>query len=226
MLLPATSASSKEAVIEEQIVSKGKKRTFFLVAPASKSGPLPLLITLQGNGRDAKKSVERWAEIANKEGIIVASPVASQRSGWRASEDGPEFFRQVVEAIKAKRSVNARRVYVLGGHQSAPLAFALGLIDSEYYAAAVGYAGALDTFAFDLVDNARRKIPTAIVVGMADPIFSFENLKTMRDMLNSRRIPVEIIELAEHDNDYGKGFAVVNQAAWNFLSRHELPESR
>ncbi len=219
------SAPQKSPIREEQFLSKGKKRVYYFFAPegANASTPLPLVIPLLGKGRDAKQAIEKWQEIATREKFIVASPMASNRSGWSGSLDGPEFFRGFVEAIKSKCAVNTQKIYLFGHKESASMAIALALIESEYYAAVSSNFGSLDTFSYRLIDGARRKIPVAMMIGGDDPFFPLETIKAARDALNARSFPVEIIQIPGHDNDYNKGFDLVNRAAWDFLKAHELP---
>jgi poly(3-hydroxybutyrate) depolymerase len=217
------SAPEKSSVREEQFTAKGKKRVYYLFAPANASKPLPLVIPLLGKGRDAKKAIEKWTEIAARENFVVASPQALSRSGWSGASEGPEFFRGFIEAIKTKCAINDRRIYLFGQKESASMAVALGLIESEYYAAIVSYFGSLDTFSYHLIERARRKIPVAMMIGRDDPFFPLETIKAARDALNARSFPVEIILIPGHDNDYNRGFDAVNRAAWDFLKAQELP---
>lgn len=219
------SASEKSPIREEQFLSKGKKRVYYFFAPegANASTPLPLVIPLLGKGRDAKKAIERWKELALRENFVVASPMALSRSGWGGADDGPEFFRGFVESIKAKCAINTQRIYLFGHKESASMAIALGLIESEYYAAVASNFGSLDTFSYRLIDAARRKIPVAMMIGRDDPFFPLETIKAARDALNARSFPVEIILIPGHDNDYNRGFDLVNRTAWEFLKAHELP---
>jgi poly(3-hydroxybutyrate) depolymerase len=225
LFLPCASLaqSGKSPVTQERLIHRGSKRTFFLYVPPGLTSPAPVLLTLYGKGREEKRPVERWVELARSEGMIVAGPVARDRKGWQAEDDGTAFMRQVIEAVKSKHQVDAQRIYLFGAHEGAAMSVALGLIDSQYYAATVGYAGTIDAFSFRLIDNAERKIPIGLVIGTADRTFSFETIRATRDALNARSFPFEIIELGEHDNDYNRGSAGVNLAAWNFLKQHQLP---
>ncbi|MEW6212413.1 MAG: dienelactone hydrolase family protein [Acidobacteriota bacterium] len=216
------SEPEKSPVQEEQFLSKGKKRIYYLFAPAG-DNPLPLVIPLLSKGRDAKRAIERWREIAAREKFVVASPQALARSGWSGASEGPEFFRGLIESIKTKCAIDERRIYLFGHKESATMAIALGMIESEYYAAIVSYFGSLDTFSYHLIERARRKIPVGMLIGKDDPFFPLETIKATRDALNARNFPVEIILIPGHDNDYNRGFDVVNRAAWDFLKAHGLP---
>ncbi|HEY7545398.1 MAG TPA: dienelactone hydrolase family protein [Blastocatellia bacterium] len=216
------SAPEKKPVREEQFMLKGKKRVYYLFAPAS-STPLPLVVPLLGKGRDAKKAIEKWQELAARENFVVASPMALNRSGWSGVTESPEFFRALIESIKAKCAINTQKIYLFGHKESATMAIALGLIESEYYAAVVSYFGSLDTFSYHLIERAKRKIPVGMLIGRDDPFFPLETIKATRDALNARNFPVEIVQIPGHDNDYNRGFDLVNRAAWDFFKAYQLP---
>jgi predicted esterase len=50
-------------------------------------------VLLHGSGRNGLSLVEKWKDLASKEGIILAGPDAANPNVWSPSEDGPDFLR-------------------------------------------------------------------------------------------------------------------------------------
>src|SRR3989442_1663603 len=91
-----------DKVVKASIVSNKNKRTYYLFVPASAKESAPLIILLHGSGRDGMSLVEKWKDLAAKEGFIIAGPDAESGGGWSAPRDGPDFLRDLVEALKSK----------------------------------------------------------------------------------------------------------------------------
>lgn len=221
-------AVSADGIIKDTIVSRGKKRAFYLYVPKSLTAakPAPLIVTLHGSGRNGETLVEKWRELAEKEGIILVGPDASDSMQWRIPHDGPDFIFELVEALKAKYPINARRVYLFGHSAGAMAGIYLSLLESRYFAAAALHAGALRLSKQDLawMEGAERKVPLAIFVGTDDPLFPLRVVRATRDALKQRGFPVELTEIKGHTHDYYSRAAAINKSAWEFLSRQELAE--
>src|SRR5690348_14241626 len=118
VVLSVSSVSSvaKDDITKELITSNGKTRAYYLYVPSTlKPGtPAPLIVTLHGSNRTGITLVEKWKDLAKKEGIILAGPDATNLQGWGAPQDGPEFLRDLVESLKAKYAINPKRVYLFG----------------------------------------------------------------------------------------------------------------
>jgi polyhydroxybutyrate depolymerase len=102
-----------DKIVREQILSNKKKRTFYLYVPSSIKTQAPLIVLLHGSGHVGLSLVEKWKDLANKEGFVVVGPDADG-SGWSTPRDGPEFLHDVVEELKSKYPINPRRVYLFG----------------------------------------------------------------------------------------------------------------
>ena len=78
VLLPvaAAGAAGDDKIVKNSVTSEGRKRTYYLFAPAglSREKPAPLLVLLHGSGRNGKILVEHWQKLAAQEGIILAGP--------------------------------------------------------------------------------------------------------------------------------------------------------
>jgi tetratricopeptide (TPR) repeat protein len=136
--------------------------------------------------------------------------------------DGPAFLHELVEAVKAKYPINAKRVYLFGHSGGAVFALLMSLYESEYFAATAIHAGALYPEATMLIDLAKRKTPIQIQVGTVDEFFPLTTVRETRDLLNARGFAVQMIEIPGHNHWYYDLAPKINQAAWDFLKTQEL----
>src|SRR6267378_7775579 len=86
LLVFSISASASDDITKELITSNGKTRAYYLYVPSSiKAGsPAPLIVMLHGSGRVCMSLVEKWKDLAKKEGFIIAGPDSSDTRGWRS----------------------------------------------------------------------------------------------------------------------------------------------
>lgn len=224
VLLPVTASAATSKITKESLESQGKKRAYYLYVPDSvkSAKPAPLILMLHGSGRNGSPLVEKWKDLADKEGIILAGPDALDSSHWSMQDDSPEFLHDVIEAVKAKSTVNPRRVYLFGHSAGATYALFMSLLESEYFAAAAIHAGALEKGDASLFDYAKRKVPLTIYVGTKDLFFPLTAVRATRDMLASRGFNVQLTEIPNHDHNYYVIAKDVNDGAWNFLKQYEL----
>lgn len=214
-----------DKVSKESLESGGKKRTYYLLVPASLKAPAPLLVLLHGSGRNGLSLVDKWKELARREGFIIAGPDASESRGWRMPEDGPDFLHEVVESLKAKYPVDPRRVYLFGHSAGAVFALDMALMESEYFAAAAVHAGAWREAAeFDVLEQAKRKTPLAIFVGDRDPFFPLSSVRETESALKGRGFDIEVTVIKGHDHWYYDLAPGINRDAWGFLKRHALAQ--
>lgn len=224
ILSPHGPAPPPGEITKDTLVSRGEKRSFYTFVPetAAAPGSAPLIVMLHGSGRDGRVLVEKWRELAAREGIILGGPDARDKSGWAIPKDGPDFLRDLVETLKKKHpQINPRRVYLFGHSAGANFGIYMSLLESEYFAAAAVHAGAIpkdDPY----LDYAKRKIPLAIFAGAKDPLFPLPAVRATRDALNARGLPAQLTEIPNHGHDYYGRSAEINRAAWEFLSKHEL----
>jgi len=207
LLLPLLGPARADKISKETINSQGRQRTFYLFVPGSIKPPAPLLITLHGSGRNGLSLVEKWKNLAAKEGLILAGPDALDSQVWNTPEDGPDFLRDLAEELKAKYPVDPRRVYLFGHSAGAVFALGISMFESRYFAAAAVHAGAWrDPQEFALTQFARRKIPLAIVVGDSDAFFPVAAVKATKG----------------HNHNYYDSAGQINQVLWNFMKKCAL----
>src|SRR5829696_2578918 len=195
LLVSMSSASAKDEITKELITSNGKPRAYYLYVPSTVKAPAPLIVTLHGSNRNGVTLVEKWKDYAKKEGIILAGPDASNLRGWGSPQDGPDYLHQLVEELKTKYPINARRVYLFGHSAGASFALHMSMMESQYFAATAIHAGALSREDMGLLDLAKRKIPISIQVGDSDQFFPLKEVRATRDALKEAGIPVELIEI-------------------------------
>jgi poly(3-hydroxybutyrate) depolymerase len=224
LLLTFNVATAKDEITKELITSKGKTRAYYLYVPSTikPSSQAPLIVMLHGSGRIGITLVEKWKELARKEGIIIAGPDSTDTRGWASPQDGPDYLHDLVEELKAKYPVNPRRVYLFGHSAGASFALEISLMESQYFAATAIHAGALPPDDSGLIDTAKRKIPIYIQVGDSDQYFSLKLVRATRDDLNAKGFAVELTELPNHDHNYYEVAPKINRSAWDFLVKHEL----
>ena len=222
LLLSFSSAAAKDDITKELITSNGKTRAYYLYVPSTVKASAPLIVTLHGSNRTGVTLVEKWKDYAKKEGIILAGPDATNLRGWASPVDGPDFLRDLVEELKTKYPINPRRVYLFGHSAGAAFALQMSLMESQYFAATAIHAGALNSQGMDLIELAKRKIPISIQVGDSDEFFPLKLVRATRDALKDAEIPVELVEIKDHDHWYYDQAAKFNQTAWEFLKKYEL----
>ena len=225
LLLLSAPARAADKVSKETLESQGRKRTYYLYAPPSLKPSAPLVVLLHGSGRNGLSLVEKWKELAEREGLVIAGPDASDNRGWRTPEDGPDFIRDLVEALRQKYAVNPRRVYLFGHSAGAVFALDLSMLESEYFAATAVHAGSWRSEGeLSVIAYAKRKIPIAIIVGDRDAFFPVNSVSATEAALKGRGFDVEVTVVKGHDHWYYDRAAEFNRDAWAFLKRHELGE--
>ena len=221
---PLTPAQDKpNKIVKESILSNKKKRSFYLFVPATVNSPAPLIVLLHGSGRDGLSLVEKWKDLAGKEGFIIVGADADSGGGWSTPRDGPEFLRDLVEELKSKYPINPRRVYLFGHSAGAVFALMMSTVESEYFAATAIHAGGFRTpDEYITISSATRKIPLAIWVGTIDPFFPLVDVRATRDAFRAQGFTIEVIEMPGHDHWYYDLAPSINQKAWEFLKKYEL----
>lgn len=222
LALATAARAAADGVVKETLVSEGTKRSYYLFVPPNVTAakPAPLILSLHGSGDFGSTMVELWKELAAKEGVIVVGPNAYDYLRWVTPKDGPAFLYDLVEALKAKYPVDARRVYLFGHSGGSGFALNMSLLESEYFAATAVHASA--TCRGQYLGLAARKIPFAIFAGTADPVFPIREVRATRDLLAAHGFAVQYTEMPGHDHNYHARAAEINRAAWDFLKRHAL----
>jgi predicted esterase len=216
-------AHADDKVSKQTLESGGRKRTYYLYAPASLKPSAPLVVLLHGSGRDGLSLVERWKELAASEGFVIVGPNSRDSKSWRSPDDGPEFLHDLVEALRAKLSLDARRVYLFGHSAGAVFALHMALMQSEYFAAAAVHAGAWrEAREFSALEKAKRKTPLAIIVGDRDQFFPLDAVRATEAAIKEHGHEVEVTVMKGHDHWYYDLAPGINRGAWDFLKSRAL----
>jgi poly(3-hydroxybutyrate) depolymerase len=225
LLLSLTTAAQAAKIQKRTLTSGGVSRTYSLYVPDTlpKDARVPLLVTLHGSGRDGSVILEKWRGLADKEGIILVGPDSKNSQMWQAPEDGPVFLRDVVEEVKSSFPIDPRRVYLFGHSAGACFAFQMGLLESDYYAAAAIHAGVMRLQDDVLFQYANRKIPFTLFIGADDTLFPVADVKRTRDALLERGFIAEYTEIPHHDHNYYVLAGDINPKVWRFLKQYSLP---
>jgi poly(3-hydroxybutyrate) depolymerase len=161
--------------------------------------------------------------VADREGVILAAPTAHDSQYWQLREDGPRVFRDLVDAVAARTSIDPRRVYLFGHSGGAVYTLTLALLESEYFAAAAVHAGAWRTEReFAVLAHARRKIPIALFMGDRYPFFPVRSVHETDRMLREHGHPTLLRIIRRHRHTYAKVADTVNEEAWQFLREAAL----
>src|SRR6476646_6544781 len=223
-LLAVTSAAAFAAAKPEKqtITSQGGEGTYYKFVPEKLTAPAPLLLLLHGSGRDGMSQINEWKELAEKEGVILAAPDSANSREWSMNVDGPEFLHEVVEAVRAKHSVDGTRLYIFGHSAGAVFALYMGVMESRYFAACGVHAGAMGEDFYPTLDVAKRKIPISIWVGTEDPYFKLPLVKATQAELNKHGFEAKIVEIKGHDHNYYAVSKELNPQIWDFFRSNKL----
>src|SRR5438270_5366217 len=218
-LLALSSATAFAAAKPEKqtINSLGAERTYYTFVPEKLTAPAPLLLLLHGSGRDGMSQIDEWKALAEKEGIILIAPDSANSREWSMNTDGPEFLHDIVEAVRAKHSIDGARLYIFGHSAGAVFALYMGVMESRYFAAAGVHAGAMGEDFYPSLDLAQRKIPITIWVGTEDPYFKLTLVKATQAELNKHGFDAKVVEMKGHDHNYYAVSKDLNPKIWEFF---------
>ena len=218
-----TALANPPKITKETIEFGGKKRAYYLYVPENLPSKPPLILTLHGSSRDGSSLVEKWKDIADKEGFILAGPNSLNSSRWSSTDDSEDFLREIVEQLKGKYSVDPKRVFLFGHSAGAVYALNLSMSQSEYFAATAVHAGSWrSSQELNIVRLAKRKTPIAIFVGDVDQYFPLDSVKKTEELLKSNQFPVQVTIMKGHDHWYYDLAPDINRNAWAFLKQHSL----
>jgi predicted esterase len=218
---PLTSSTTK--ITKQTIEFGGKKRAYYLYVPDNVASKPPLIVTFHGSGRDGLSLVEKWKDLADQEGFILAGPNAMNSEKWNSTDDSADFIREIVEQLKSRYSVDPKRVFLFGHSAGAVYALNLSMIESEYFAATAVHAGSWRSDEeLSYVQLAKRKTPIAIFIGDRDQYFPIDSVKKTEELLKSNQFPVQVTVMKGHDHWYYDLAPDINRNAWAFLKQHSL----
>jgi len=218
-----TTLANSPKITKETIEFGGKKRAYYLYVPENLPSKPPLILTLHGSSRDGSSLVEKWKDIADKEGFILAGPNSLNSSRWSSTDDSEDFLREIVERLKGRYSIDPKRVFLFGHSAGAVYALNLSMSQSEYFAATAVHAGSWrSSEELNIVRLAKRKTPIAIFVGDVDQYFPLDSVKKTEELLKANQFPVQVTIMKGHDHWYYDLAPDINRNARAFLKQHSL----
>lgn len=149
----------------------------------------PAILVLHGAGGPgtsdltAQATRADWSSVAATNKFMVISVVGTNANGgWSPNADVPIMSAQLDDAA-AKYNIDRDRIYLWGFSAGGHVAHALGLNNTDYFAAYAVSAGSLTQFACTdngtippscnaLLGGAPRKIPVDIHLGDQDPLYT------------------------------------------------------
>lgn len=207
-------------VPERTVSCAGAEYRYLLLAPEGPQG-MPALLLLHGAGDTPEPMVESWRNLALTEHIVLIAPALPRVLAFEAL--APAVFTCMVEDAKRFFSLDIRRLYLFGNSMGGYLTYDAALLRSKYFAAAAVHAMNIDPDYVGIVDQAERKIPIAIYIGVRDPLVPVQGVRKTRDLLVQHGFPVHYLEIEGHDHNYYAVRDQVNADAWNFLKQKHLP---
>lgn len=214
-------ATAGPGISRHSLESRGEHRTYYLLAPTGHE-TRPLVFLLHGTGGTGRELVEQWSALAQQERLILAAPTSTDPVGWRVPRDGPDLFRDLVEAVSGGRPVDRRRIYMVGYSAGGDAALFSSLAQSEYFAASAVLAASLRPRQYPLIGLAARRIPIIIFAATRDSAYPLRELRATRKAFEARGFPIEYSELQGRDHGYVGHSSDVVRRAWTFLQRHRL----
>jgi len=226
LLLAATlGAQAAPAPKKVTFESAGVKRSYYVFVPDSlePDAPAPVMLMLHGSYGSGIDLVGQWTDIATRDGVILVGPNSIDDTVWQIRPDGPEFIRDVIDAVAREHPIDRRRMYLFGHSGGAVYALTLGMLESEYFAGVAIYAGAWrEDKAYNALTAARRKIPVLLMVGDRDQFFPMKAVKRTESAIRDAGHPVSLTVFKRHGHSYEDLAPLINQTTWEFLKGIEL----
>lgn len=214
-----------ESVGKQSLVFEGRDRTYYLFVPdIAAQMPRPLVVLLHGSGGNGLFMLQRWKDVATREGIALLAPDSLHTDvGWDIHNDGPDYIHAAIQAVAAGYQIDFHRLYLFGQSGGAVYALNLAMLESEYFAAAAYHAGGWRKPAeYQFADYAKRKIPIAAYVGDKDEYFSVVSVQATESILKQRGFPSELHLLPGRVHAYSDVPADFHDTVWSFLKANAL----
>ncbi len=201
------------AAAADEFEYRGAKRRLELHVPEA-DGPLGVLVLLHGAGQKPSDLLADWAKVAARDGVIcVAAEAADADDPWKQeSADGIGFVKALVEHVSTRHAVDVKRIYLAGRSSGAALCLELALTHSDYFAGVVARGATCDRAA------GTRRIPVALIAGVADRKVSVREVRELQRRLKASGWPVLLREV---DGPAHTHTADHLREAWRFVRDHK-----
>jgi poly(3-hydroxybutyrate) depolymerase len=221
--LPA-SAKSKDKVEHGSFTFEGQKRDYSYQIPsaADPNTPLPVVVALHDQGGWASDVVGSWKALASIRGFILIAPESLHNTMWNSQVDGPPFLHAVVDEVAKIHPIDRSRIYLFGLLGGGVYATALGIYDSNFWAATAVHAAIMDPSNYSLFAHAPRKEPFEDWVGDQDGDHPLRELSNEHDAFVKAGFPFELKVIPNSSGTYWNVQDQVNEGSWKFFSQYHL----
>ena len=185
----------------KEIVVNDVKRKYHIFVPTNvPDRPLALLVLLQGGdaGSWPFAQQDRWEQLAEEEGVIIALPVGkrkgSNEGAWQLNTDAQsrqdiDYIEAMIDDISASHPIDSSKVYGVGYSLGSMFSYELACQMSTRFAAIASFAGTMPVSPKSC--EPQRNVPIMHIHGVQDPIIAYGNtwdwkawdsVGTMRDI--------------------------------------------
>ena len=162
---------------------------FWLALPAARSGPVPLVVFVHGNGGTFQFYPWLLAKEATARGFAIA--FASNGFGFWEGRDAAGRIGRIVDAVSRETPVDRSRVSLVGLSAGGPGIFGAALEEPGKYRSLVAVSCIFpDLAAAERLRGAR----VLILHGTEDPRASIEGARRASSELARAGVPVELVE--------------------------------
>lgn len=218
-------AKVKDSVEHTNFAFDGQNRVYYYQIPAAAdpSAPLPVVVLLHAQGGWATDMTGLWHQFASQQKFIIVAPESLSNTLWDSKVDGPNYLHAVVAEVGKKHPIDQRRVYLFGELTGGVYAMAVGLFDSEYWAATAVHDAKLDASNYSLFKYAQRKEPFALWLGDRDLNLKINEAQDEKDAFTTAGFPFLLKVMTFSDGIYASTYDTVNEGAWKFFQQYQLP---
>jgi polyhydroxybutyrate depolymerase len=145
----------------------------------------PLVLILHGAGGTGQ-GIESWSGfdgLSDKEGFIVAYPDAinnawnDDRGDEASVVDDAGYLGHIIDSVAAKVDIDRTRVYAAGYSRGGMMAYLLGCVLSDQFAAVASVASTFPKYQYKQCENSPPK-PVIVIQGTDDPIVPWMGIQS------------------------------------------------
>ena len=169
---PACNAPHAPGILQQELVSGGRQRSYRLFVPPGYDGrsAIPLVLDLHPSGGTSagQARISGFEDVAAREGFAVASPQA-EGGRWNVPvadnrADDVVYVGDVIDHVAARLCIDRARVYATGFSGGARMSSLLGCVFNSRIAAIAPVAGVRWP-----APCSGRPVPVLTFHGLADP---------------------------------------------------------
>lgn len=195
-LLALASAWAFAAEETRTLDINGTQREYILHVPDNAGEIAPLVLSLHGAaGHDTDRSPMR-ADVADKEGFIVAYPQGLNQNfgpfgtvpGWDATGQANidlDFFKAIIEDVAEAHSIDRSRIYCCGFSNGGMMTYSNATSVADIFAAFASISG-FQLNEFHHRPTGARPVPFMHIHGKADDFVKYSCMPIIRDAMVAR----------------------------------------